>query len=227
MFGLFIAIADLFILTTGSISRSISNSVERNKANAEGSDFYIDYTGRTRDVKTGHIVHIGYDSRIRSKVMTDIKTGKIIKNYTEEAMIKQKEELRVKLENEKKEKEREYNEKLKNNQLKFLSADPVNPECLGACYKDLSTGKIVAIRGDMHCKFIIDIYSGEVLRPTYDTVNKKGSRIYDLTLETLTVSNKNCEKLHKRDIDINKKLGRGKIYDVSYYKYNNNERCDL
>lgn len=58
----------------------------RNRSKQEGRDVWVDSKGRFRDMNTGHIVFTG-DERVNGelhRVMRDMKTGRILKDYTVE-----------------------------------------------------------------------------------------------------------------------------------------------
>lgn len=58
----------------------------RNRAKQEGRDVWVDSKGRFRNINTGHVVFTG-DERVNGelhRVMRDMKTGRILRDYTVE-----------------------------------------------------------------------------------------------------------------------------------------------
>ena len=96
LFGFIISIIGFGAMAKDSISDSISDSINIEKAQQDGREFYSVNGYKTRSTKTGRDASFKYDPITKHQTLIDSKTREVIEDFTVNNNIKKTEENRRK-----------------------------------------------------------------------------------------------------------------------------------
>lgn len=164
MFGIIYTLSSLFLKSIGVLKEDCDNKYIKRNQNDNDLPTWTDIRGNERLKSNGHIAvyGVGNKSCPNDYTLTDIQTGRIIKNYSSEDR-----DSRIKNEYEKR-KQQGYSTYCCdfNNHL--------NDSIKGRRYKDFNTGQVFVIRDFCFRYYYVDILTGVIVRETdYQIKNNK------------------------------------------------------